>query len=101
MSKKKNVRANGPGISNSSVIAAFNTPSVTVGEKDGFPSQRNLLFDRSGQDKAIAVSGDKAERKLRIMSRNLLGIAHKIAKMNYLLGLVAVNGGVHAGQGTM
>jgi len=101
MSEEQDIRSHNPGIINGQLVAAFNTPTVPVREKDGRPFQSNVLFDGNASSPAVTVAGDKAEGQLGIVFGYFLGVIHHVAQVDDLMRLMEVNGGVHAGQRAM
>ena len=65
------------------------------------PSSLIFFFDGYGSKPAVAVAGDQAEGNFGVVFRHRFGIIHHIAQVDDLLRLVAVDSGVHAGQGAV
>lgn len=99
MTEQQDISAYSTGIVNGGVVSAFHAPAVSVGEEDRLARQCDLLFDGHSHTPAVAVARDQAEGDLRVMFGHRLGVGHEIAQVNNLLGLVAVDRGVHSGQG--
>lgn len=101
MPKEQNICTDSPSIRKSRIIAALYTPAVSVGEKNGYSLQHNLLLDGGRQHPSVTVAWDEAEGELGVVLSDLFCVAYEVAQMNYLLGPVAVDGRIHPGQGAM
>ena len=97
VAEEENVHAGLPGLRNGQVIAPLHPPQVAVGQQDVLPLEGDPL-DGGGGGPAVAVAGDHADGERLEAPGQLLRVAHQVAQMDDLVGLLLLDGLDHAGE---